>query len=75
MTKEEFSSIKVSLKIVFGLEFENRTPAEQFIIAKDYEEAFDEDGCTVSQYRDRIGKGNLKSYVDCLTAGAGMRNA
>lgn len=69
MTPSEFKSIKVSLSIVFGLEFDNRTPAEQLVIARDYSDAYDEDGCTVSEYRRRIGDGNLKSYVDVLAAG------
>ena len=39
----------------------------QELIAIDAVEAAESDGCTVREYRDRIGTGNLASYARCLS--------
>ena len=47
-------------------EFTGLSNAVAAIIAGDYLDAFDEDGCTPLEYRRRIGAGNLMSYARCL---------
>ena len=46
---------------VLGLEF-----GDFFRLLDDFVRAREEDGCTACEYFARIGKGNLRSYLDCL---------
>lgn len=59
-------SAAVSLRLVFGAEYGALREADAFNVRADYLDAFREDGCTVSQYRDRIGRGNLEAYARCI---------
>lgn len=65
--QREHDAADVTLRTAFGDEY-SMLPASTDIvnIRKDYILAFREDGCTGSQYRDRIGKGNLAKYAGCL---------
>jgi hypothetical protein len=56
----------VSLRLVFGDEYVLLSSNDARNVRADYLLAFKEDSCTVSQYRDRIGKGNLQSYAACI---------
>lgn len=66
--QREHDAASVSLALVFGDEY-SMLPAtsDHVLVRKDFILA-NREGCTASQYRDRIGKGNLLSYVRCLRA-------
>ena len=53
-------------KGILGDEYTKLSINEQFIVRQDYESAYNEDGVSLPEYRDRIGKGNLRSYASCL---------
>lgn len=61
-------SAAVSLRLVFGNEYDQlKTEDQKQLIRADYLLAFNEDHCTVSEYKRRIGKGNLQAYANCLS--------
>lgn len=65
--QREQDAARVSLALVFGREFaELWASTDATNVIRDYMLAFREDGCTVSQYRDRIGAGNLLAYARTL---------
>ena len=69
--QREHDATDVSLRLVFGDEYAMmHSTSDMLNVRLDYLRAFREDGCTVSQYRDRIGLGNLASYAKCLRLSA-----
>ena len=65
--QREHDATDVTLRLVFGDEYSMLPSSQDMLnVRKDYMLAFREDGCTGSQYRDRIGKGNLTKYAKCL---------
>jgi hypothetical protein len=67
--QREHDAAGVSLGLVFGGEFSLLPSSMMTRVTQDFILANREDGCTASQYRDRIGKGNLFSYARSLCAG------
>ena len=61
------------LVAAFGDEYTRLTTRDRRLVVEDYHEALIEDRCSVAEYRRRIGKGNLASYVACLRVGADRR--
>lgn len=58
----------------FGIrEWMSLTDEGRALVVDDYRSAMREDSCDAAEYRRRIGAGNLKSYADCLIAGAKRR--
>lgn len=57
----------------FGAEWEALSAIESVRLERDYSSAMDEDDCSVKEYGRRIGRGNLRAYVDCLMAGDARR--
>lgn len=67
--QREHDAADVTLRLVFGDEYSMLPASTDMVnVRKDYMLAFREDGITGSQYRDRIGKGNLASYARSLAA-------
>ncbi len=55
-----------ALESVFGAEYINLDSEGVALVIGDYLLAAKEDNCTVREYRENIGTGNLSAYVDCL---------
>lgn len=55
-----------ALENAFSVEWLDLNSDQQELIAVDAVDAAETDDITVRQYRDRIGSGNLASYVECL---------
>lgn len=68
--QREHDAAAVSLRLVFGEEYSLLSPTDAQNVRADYLLAFREDGCTVSKYRDRIGRGNLQAYAKCIRRNA-----
>lgn len=64
----EYENVSLVLDLVsaFGKEWHALTRADRQNVAEDCALAIQEDGCDVSEYRRRIGRGNLQAYADCL---------
>lgn len=57
---------KVSLALVWGKEWSDLDIVRQDAIACDYHEAFESESLPVSEYKKRIGIGNLRAYGDVM---------
>ena len=54
------------LESVFGAEWINLDAKRRRLILQDFLEASEDDNLSASEYRSRIGAGNLKSYGDVM---------
>jgi hypothetical protein len=61
--QREHDATDVSLRLVFGAEYTMLSSSDARNVRADYLAAFRAEACTVSAYRDRIGRGNLQSYA------------
>ena len=64
-----------TLESVFGIEWEELSVQDAARVRSDFALASLEDRIGVSEYRDRIGAGNLASYAACLAAADGIVDA
>lgn len=64
--QREHDSADVSLRLVFGDEYAMLGSTDMRNVRADYLDAFREDGCTVGEYKRRIGGGNLQEYARCI---------
>lgn len=55
-----------ALESAFGAEWIHLDSARQRLIRQDFLEASEEENISASEYRGRIGSGNLKSYGDVM---------
>ena len=62
--QREHDAADVSLRLVFGAEYSMLSSSDMLNVRAHYLAAFHVDGCTVGQFRDRIGgRENLQAYA------------
>ena len=70
---EDMDDYKESLAQSFDLEWDMLCEADKDRVALDFALAVREDHIGSTEYRGRIGSGNLTSYANCLRAGEARR--
>lgn len=57
---------RMALAYEFGREWDMLPACDRAKVTADFVQATNEDGAGASEYRRRIGAGNLAAYADCL---------
>ena len=63
---QEYINAAQGVSLAFGPQVRKLTGEQMRLMVLDYWQAHSEDGCTPKEYRRRIGRNNLASYVRCL---------